>query len=258
VTAHPLALVTGGRRGIGRGIAFALADAGFDLAISDLARDADMAATLDGLAARGAAALAHAADLADLASHAPLLDAVWQRFGRLDCLVNNAGVSALHRGDLLDVAPESYDLNFAVNTRAGFFLTQAAAKRMLAAEPRGAENARSIFFVSSVNAAIVAVERGEYCLSKTAVSMMAKLFATRLAPHGIAVHEIRPGLIATDMTAVARPRYDVLLADGLTPINRWGTPADVGRAVASLASGALPFTTGAAFTIDGGMHLHRL
>ena len=251
-----VALVTGGTGGIGSGVVRALTARGFDVVVSD--RQIDRA-TADGLradAAAGARLAFVAGDVADLADHARFVAGALAAFGRLDCLVNTAGVSAMRRGDLLEVTPDSYDLNFAVNTRGAFFLTQAVCKRMLAEQPVGPESARSIVFISSSNAVIAAPERGEYAMSKAAVAMMAKLFALRLAPAGIAVYEVRPGLIDTPMTAVAQGRYEALLAEGFTPINRWGTPADVGRAVATLAAGDLPFSTGIAIEIDGGMHIH--
>lgn len=251
-----VALVTGAMGGIGSGIALALTQRGFDVVLADRQIDADRAATLREEARDGARLAFIAGDLADLADHPRFVDAAFDAFGRIDVLVNNAGVSVLSRGDLLDVSPESYDLNFGVNTRGAFFLTQAVCRRMLAAEPHGVESARSIIFVSSSNAAIAAPERGEYAMSKAAVSMMSKLYAVRLAQHGIAVYEVRPGLIKTPMTAVANERFEKMLADGFTPINRWGTPEDVGRAVATMASGDLPFTTGAAIQVDGGMHIH--
>jgi len=253
---HRVALVTGGTGGIGIGIVLALTQRGFDVVVSDRAIDP---AAADDLRTRAAANTQLAfvkGDLADISDHPRFLDEVFVAFGRLDCLVNNAGVSAKIRGDLLDVKPDSYDLNFAVNTRGAFFLTQAVCGRMLAAEPVGKESARSIVFISSSNAAIAAPERGEYAMSKAAVAMMAKLFAVRLAPTGIVVYEVRPGLIKTLMTGVAEERFATLLAEGFTPINRWGTPEDVGRAVATMAAGDLPFATGTAIQIDGGMHIH--
>ncbi len=237
-----VAAVTGGLGGIGAGIVVALTRRGFDVVVCD--RIIDLAKTA-GLAARiepGARLAFVPGDLAELDDHPRLVGAVFDAFGRLDCLVNNAGVSVASRGDLLDVPVESYDRNFAVNARGAFFLTQAVCRRMLEAGGEHAEGARSVVFISS---------------SKAAVAMMAKLYAVRLAPHGIAVHEVRPGLIRTPMTGAAEARYDALLADGFTPINRWGTPEDVGRAVATLAAGDLPFMTGAAIPVDGGMHIHQ-
>jgi len=251
------AAVTGGLGGIGAGITIGLTHRGFDVVVCDRQIDPDAAAQLTAQAEPNARLSFVAGDLADLDDHPRFVDAVFGAFGRLDCLVNNAGVSVKSRGDLLDVSAESYDLNFAVNTRGTFFLTQAVSRRMLQAPGPFAESARSIVFISSSNAVIAAPERGEYAMSKAAVAMMAKLYAIRLAPHGIAVYEVRPGLIRTPMTSVAQARFDTLLADGFTPINRWGLPEDVGRAVATLAAGDLPFSTGAAIQVDGGMHIHQ-
>lgn len=257
---RPVALVTGGRRGIGGAIARGLAGAGFDVAVNDVEEDADAEATCAAIRAAGGRALFVAADVADTEGHAALLDSVEAGLGVPDCLVSNAGVSVRVRGDLLDVTPESYDRCFSVNTRAAFFLAQATARRMLSAS--GADGAaggpRSLIFVTSVNAAMASPDRGEYCMSKTAASMMAKLFALRLAPHGIHVHEIRPGVIRTAMTAVARERYDRRIAEGLSPIARWGEPEDVAACVVALAAGRLPFATGDAYHVDGGLHLHQL
>jgi NAD(P)-dependent dehydrogenase (short-subunit alcohol dehydrogenase family) len=252
---RPVALVTGGRRGIGQGIAFALAETGFDLVINDLERDGEAEATLAGIAARGAQACFIAADIADLAAHAGLVDVACAAFGRLDCLINNAGVSVLARGDLLDVAPESYDRCLNVNLRAPFFLTQRIARRMLEQAPPEGGPPRSIVTVTSVNADILSLGRGEYCISKAGASMLTRLFALRLAPHGISVFEVRPGIIRTPMTAPVAESYEREIAQGLTPIARWGEPADVGRAVATAATGQLPFSVGQVIYVDGGLSL---
>jgi 3-oxoacyl-[acyl-carrier protein] reductase len=167
-------------------------------------------------------------------------------------VINNAGVAAFSRGDLLDVSVQSYDHCMRVNTRGLFFMTQRAARRMLQEE--GAGRYRSIVNPSSVNATVPSISRGDYCVSKAGAAMATQLFAERLAPHGIAVFEVRPGIIRTSMTAPARERYDRLLAEGLTPIARWGEPEDVGRAVATAASGGLPFTVGQVLAIDGGLN----
>jgi len=253
--AHPVAMVTGGRRGIGRGIAFALADAGFDLVLNDLERDLDAEATLGGIVERGAKANFVAADLADLTAQPDLVEAAFGAFGRLDCLVNNAGVSVLSRGDLLDVSVESYDRCLTTNLRAPFFLTQSIARRMLDQAPIEGGPPRSIVTITSVNAETASPSRGEYCISKAGASMLTKLFALRLAPHGIGVFEIRPGIIRTPMTAPAAERYEREIARGITPIARWGEPADVGRAVATAATGRLPFSVGQVIYVDGGLSL---
>jgi 3-oxoacyl-[acyl-carrier protein] reductase len=253
---RPAALITGGRRGIGRGIAWALAAAGFDVAIADLAEDDAARETLDGLAVRNSRAVFVPGDVRDLDGHEAMIDRAWQEFGGLDCLVNNAGVTSDVRGDLLELTEQSYDRVMAINLRGPFFLTQRFARRLIATPPEGF--ARTIISVASINAVLPSTERGDYCLSKTGVSMMTKLFGLRLAEHGITVHEIRPGVIRTDMTAPVRDKYDARIAAGLSPIKRWGEPADIGRAVAALASGAFAFSTGDAYHVDGGMHMGRL
>lgn len=254
--AGKVAVVTGGLGGIGGGIVVSLTQRGFDVVVCDRAEDRGVAENLAARAASGARLAFVTGDIADLDDHPRFVASIFDAFGRVDCLVNNAGVSVKSRGDLLDISVESFDLNFDVNTRGTFFLTQAVCRRMLAAAGDFPESSRSVIFISSSNAAIAAPERGEYAMSKAAIAMMAKLYAVRLAPHGIAVYEVRPGLIRTPMTGAAQAQFDKLLEEGFTPINRWGTPEDVGRAVATMAAGDLPFTTGAAIQVDGGMHIH--
>jgi NAD(P)-dependent dehydrogenase (short-subunit alcohol dehydrogenase family) len=256
---RPVALVTGARRGIGRGIAWALADAGFDLALCDLVRDPDAEATEAGLAERGARFTFHAADVADVDGHAALIASARSLGGRIDCLVNNAGVPAARRGDLLELRPADFDRVMAVNLRAPFFLAQAVARTMLA-DPvlPGPPPSRSIVTVSSISATHASPERAEYCLSKSALPMMTRLLALRLAEAGIAAWEVRPGIVRTPMTAPVASRYDALIEAGGVPARRWGEPGDVGRVVAALASGALPFVTGEAVHVDGGLHVERL
>jgi NAD(P)-dependent dehydrogenase (short-subunit alcohol dehydrogenase family) len=251
-----VALVTGGTGGIGSGVALALTERGFDVVVSDLRIAGEAVEDMKTRAAPGAGLAFVQGNVADVDDHPRFVGEAFSAFGRIDSLVNVAGVSAKSRGDLLDVTTDSYDFNFAVNTRGAFFLTQAVSRRMIEEEPHGVESARSIIFVTSSNATIAAPERGEYAMSKAAATMMTKLYAVRLAAHGIVVYEVRPGLIKTPMTGAAEERYDKLLVEGFTPINRWGTPADIGRAVASMAAGDLPFTTGAAIPVDGGMHIH--
>lgn len=251
-----MALVTGLARGIGRAIAWALADAGFDVAGCDLAHDDDAATTLDGLARRGARHRFVACDIADLEAHPALLEAALALSGRVDCLVNNAGVPAARRGDLLALSPGDFDRVMAVNLRAPFFLAQTVARAMLAdPDPAGP---RSIVTVSSISATHASPERAEYCLSKSALPMMTQLLALRLAPAGIAVWEVRPGIVRTRMTAPVASRHDASIAGGQVPAGRWGEPGDVGRTVAVLATGALPFATGEAVHVDGGLHVARL
>ena len=252
---RPIALVTGGNRGIGRGIVLALARRGYDVVIADLADTDDTHETRRAAEALGARTGFVAADIADLAAHPRVVEAAWALGGRLDTLVNNAGVSVAKRGDLLDVTPESFDRVVGVNLRGTFFMTQAVARRMLA-EPAGPFH-RSVVTISSSNAVIASAERSEYCVAKAGLSMLARVLAIRLAPAGIASYEVRPGVIRTEMTRVATAKYDRLIAEGLTPIARWGEPEDVGRAVATLACGDLPFVTGDAINVDGGLHIHR-
>lgn len=267
---RPLALVTGARRGLGRAIAVALAGRGFDLALNDLEHGEDLDLTANQVEAGGGKAALLPGDIADLSSHKKLI-AEAAAAGPLSCLVNNAGVSVLERGDLLDVGVESFDRCLNVNTRATFFLTQTFANYLLkdgqsatAKVEAGGPSAMaggppasvpSVVIVSSANATGVSINRGEYCVSKAAASMVAKLFAVRLADAGIGVYEIRPGIIATEMTAPSKARYDKFFADGRCPISRWGQPDEVGRAVAACASGDLPYTVGQPILIDGGLTL---
>ena len=253
---RPTALVTGGRRGIGRGIAYGLAAAGFDVGIADLVEDGDAAETVQGLRTRGAQAAFFRCDVSDLASHAPLLQAFESELGGLDCLVNNAGISVAQRVDLLEATADSFDRLMQVNLRGPFFLTQRVASAFVAdAAPR---HYRSIINISSANAFAASTNRGEYCLSKSAITMATRLFAARLGDAGVGVFEIRPGVIRTAMSSVAAADYERRFGDGLTPIRRWGEPDDIGKAVAALASGAFSFSTGDAIHVDGGLHIARL
>jgi NAD(P)-dependent dehydrogenase (short-subunit alcohol dehydrogenase family) len=251
-----VALVTGGRRGIGLGIACALAERGFDVAVADLVRDEAAERALEAIAAHGRRARFYVCDVADLDAPAALLAGGRADLGPLDCLVNNAGVSVERRGDLLDTTPESFDRLLRINLRGPFFLTQRVGRAFLADRDPG--RYRSIVNVSSANAYAASINRGEYCLSKAAITMATKLFAVRLAEAGVGVFEIRPGVIRTDMTQVAAADYDRRIAEGLSPIARWGTPEDVGRAAAALAAGDFPFSTGDAIHVDGGFHIQRL
>ena len=255
---RPVALVTGSQRGIGCAIAVALATAGFDIAANDLDDSEDLAGTVGAVEAAGGRAAPFTTDIADLRAHEGLLDRISEHFGRLDCLINNAGVSVFARADLLDVSPESYDRCLSVNTRGPFFLTQAFAKRLVAMPAAEVGVHRSIVFITSVNAEAASLNRGEYCVSKAGLSMVSRLFALRLAECGVGVYQVRPGVIKTDMTAPAKESYDKAIAEGLSPIRRWGQPEDVAVAVATLAQGLLPFTVGEAIHVDGGLLLPRL
>jgi NAD(P)-dependent dehydrogenase (short-subunit alcohol dehydrogenase family) len=246
--------VTGARRGIGAAIAVSLAGSGFDVAITDIADDgADE--TLSAITAAGGQARFVRSDIADVANHARALDDVLGWRGRIDCLVNNAGISAPRRGDLLELGQQAFDQVLGVNLRGTFFFTQAVAQRMVAAS---AAAPRSIITISSVNAELASIERGEYSMSKAGLAMLTKLFALRLAANGIAVFEVRPGVIRTSMTQVVAEKYERRIADGLVPMGRWGVPRDVGEAVAGLASGHFAFSTGSVLHVDGGLAVPRL
>ena len=248
------ALVTGGGRGIGAGICDALARDGWAVAFTGRKQAEEMAQRLEALRALGATDAAYfQSDVSDLAAHGPLLDAVFAKFGRLDALVNNAGVAPQVRLDVLETTPESFDRLLNTNLRGPFFLTQAAARRFVANKTPA-----TIVNIGSISATVASVSRGEYCISKAGVAMATSLWATRLAAEGIRVYEVRPGVIHTDMTGPVREKYDRLLAEGLAPQARWGEPEDIGRAVAMLLRGDLAYSTGQVINIDGGMTLQRL
>lgn len=256
---NPIALITGASRGIGRGIALELASLGWDLLINyaSQAAAADQTATDCITRARDAGhsirALTCQADVSSADDRTRLVSFAESALGAVDLLVNNAGVAPKVRADLLEASESSFDRLLETNLKGPFFLTQALARRMISNGRPG-----KIVFVSSISAYTASVNRGDYCVSKAGVSMLVKLFAARLAEHGIGVFEIRPGVIATDMTGPVKEKYDRLIADGLTPIRRWGTPEDVGRAVAAIARNLLPFSTGEVINVDGGFHLRTL
>lgn len=250
------ALVTGAAGGIGRAIALELAKAGFAVAAVDRAMGQGLDALAAELGALGVQAVALTADIADLGAHGAVLDQAEAALGPLSTLVNNAGVSVLSRGDLLDVSVESYDRCQSVNTRGTFFLTQAFARRLLARDRSGMAHP-AIVTITSANVVGVSITRGEYCISKTGLSMASRLFAARLGGEGIGVYEIQPGVIETAMTAPSRKSYDERIADGLTVIPRVGQPDEVAKVALACASGALPYTTGQAIQVDGGLLMPR-
>lgn len=247
------ALVTGAGRGIGLSIATDLARAGFSVAM----------ASLEDPAPEGAAALLkqgqcnyYPFDVSAIEQHGRILDAVEHDLGPVTCLVNNAGVTSLSRGDMLDLTPESFDRSVNINLRGTFFLTQAVARRMIAADQR--ELMRTIITISSVNASMIGENRADYCITKSSLTMLNKLFATRLAEFGINLFEVRPGIIETDMTAPVFEKYDPYIRSGGVPMQRWGRPDDIAQTIVTLATGGLPFATGIHLEIGGGIHLHRL
>ena len=249
-----IAIVTGANRGIGLAIAEALAASGFDILAADLAPTPS--GELQSGVERNNGRLAYQPfDLADLPTHTGILETAQKEFGAIDCLVNNAGMASPVRGDLLELKPENFDRVLSVNLRGTVFLSQAVARAMLAAP---AKPGRSIITVTSVSAEFASPERPDYCVSKAGLSMWVKNLALRLAADSIAVFEVRPGIIRTDMTAAATEKYDGLIAQGLVPSRRWGEASDVGLAVATLAAGTLGFATGSILNIDGALSVRRL
>ncbi len=250
------ALVTGGRRGIGRAICRALAEVGFDIAVSDLVEAEGARDTLAEVEAAGRKGRYYRRDVSNTDDNDAFVSGIEDDLGVLTCLVNNAGIQVPVRGDLLDVSEEDFDRLIAVNLRGTFFLTQAVARRMVT---RASEAERSIVTITSANASLVSPEKGPYGISKAGLSMAVQQFAVRLAENNIRVHEIRPGLIRTDMTAEVFEKYSPRVEAGqVSPIRRWGEPEEIARAVAALAAGMIPFSTGDIFHIGGGMQIHRL
>jgi NAD(P)-dependent dehydrogenase (short-subunit alcohol dehydrogenase family) len=255
---RPVALVTGGTRGIGLGVARALATRGYDLTLSGLRTASEVEAVISSLATTGAVTHYVPSNIASAEDRVSLVGEVLSRFGRIDVLVNNAGRAPRIRADLLEAAAESFDEVVATNLRGPYFLTQSVARTMIDLRRREPGSKPSIVFITSVSAEMASPHRGEYCVSKAGLAMAARLFATRLAAEGIAVFDVRPGVIDTDMTAPVRETYDQRIADGLIPAGRWGTSDDVGAAVAALVAGDVPYATGSILYVDGGLHLPRL
>jgi len=253
-----LAVVTGGGRGIGRGIVAELAALHFSVVVN-YRSDHEAARSSCRLAEeRGAPrAVAIQADVADATEGRRLVQETLEQFGHVDLWVNNAGVAPEHRVDMLETSSESWDRVLGTNLRGPFFLTQAVARAMLERDP-SRNHEPQIVFITSISSTFASVNRPEYCVAKAGLSMVAQLFAVRLAGQGIRVYEIRPGLIETDMTRPVHDAYRERIASGLSPIRRWGTPEDVGRAVAAIASGAFPFSTGEVIHVDGGLGLRSL
>ena len=252
-----VALVTGGSRGIGLGVAHSLAAEGFDLALCGLREESPVRPVLDELRAKGVEARYFQADVASRSDRERLVGGVRSAFGRLHLLVNNAGVAPAVRADLLEAGEESFDRLVGINLKGPYFLTQAVARYMLEQKQEPGFSG-AIVFVTSVSAEAASPNRGDYCVSKAGLSMAARLFAVRLAASGIPVYEVRPGIIRTDMTANVAETYDRRIAEGLVPQGRWGEPEDVGRAVAALARGDAAYSTGAVILVDGGFSVPRL
>ncbi|MFV2105687.1 3-ketoacyl-ACP reductase [Micromonospora sp. LOL_015] len=254
-----VAIVTGGSRGIGRGIVLSLAAAGYDVVVN-YARNATAAQQVgEQVEALGQRALLVGADVSVSADRQRLVDQTVAIFGRIDLLVNNAGVAPDVRADLLDATEESFARLIDINLKGPYFLTQLVGRTMIGQLADGVVEAPKIVIVSSISAYTASVNRGDYCVAKAGLAMTTQLYAARLAEQGINVYEIRPGIIATDMTGPVQAKYDdLILNQGLTPIRRWGQPDDVGRAVVAVATDLLPFSTGQVIDVDGGFHVRTL
>lgn len=254
---HPVALVTGGSRGIGRGICVELSRHGYAVAVNyhgneDAAKETQSLLTGDSILCRG--------DVVSARDRETMVQAVLERWKRIDVLVNNAGITSVGRKDILEATEESWERVLGTNLKGPFFLSQRVAREMIRISTHGPQPvgfAPAIVSISSVSAYALSLNRGDYCISKAGLAVVTQLFALRLAEHGIRVYEVRPGIIDTDMTAAARGTYTKLITEGLTPIRRWGTIEDVGKAVASVVTGAIPFATGEVLNIDGGYHLRK-
>lgn len=254
-----VALITGGARGIGFGIAARLAAEGHDIAVMDVHEEEAVVAALAQLRAAGARTLYCRADVSLAADRARALAAIGEEFGRLDVLVNNAGVAPRQRADLLEATEESYERVMRINLQGPYFLTQAVANWMVRQKRADPAFGGCIVNISSTSATVVSTSRGEYCVSKAGVSMMTQLFAARLGEFDIPVYEIRPGIIKTDMTAVVREKYDRLIFEqGILPQRRWGMPEDVARAAAMMVRGDIAYSTGQVVVVGGGLTLQQL
>ena len=258
------ALITGASRGIGRGIALELAAVGFDLVLNYAGNEKAAEQTTQDChdrasdAGHSIRAKPFQADIGVASDRADLLNFARERFGRLDLLVNNAGITSIGRADLLEATEENFDRLFAINLKGPYFLTQQAARWMIEQIESDPERKPRIVTISSISAYAVSTNRGDYCLAKAALGMLTQLYAVRLADHGITVFEVCPGVIASDMTAPVQEKYEKLIAEGLSPIRRWGAPEDVGKAVAAIAADCFPFSTGEVINVDGGFHFRRL
>ncbi len=263
VSDKKIALVTGAGQGIGRGIVLELAKNGFDVAGMDIIFEPDntqkgLFEVKEKVEELGVEFLPIQADISSLNDHQKILNKTLDKFYKIDLLVNNAGVAPKVRLDILETTPESYDRLMSINARGPFFFTQIVANIMTKQVEKNPESKPSIVFISSISSYVSSPSRAEYCLSKAAVSMSAKIFADRLSDYGINVYEIRPGIIQTDMTAVVKEKYDKLIAEGLVPQKRWGFPEDIGKAVVGLVNGNFDYSTGLVVEVSGGMNIQRL
>jgi 3-oxoacyl-[acyl-carrier protein] reductase len=248
----PVAVITGGSRGIGLGIARRLADEGWSLVINGKRSPEDVEPALQELSARGASTLYVRGDISLTETRTRLVEEAVERFNRIDALVNNAGITSVGRLDYLEATEDSFDQVITTNLKAPYFLSQIVARQMI---DQGMDEGfrYKIVNISSVNATVVSLTRGDYCISKAGLAIASKVMAARLAEFGIDCFEVRPGIIATDMTAGVKEKYDKLIADGLTFDKRWGTPDDLGSVVATVLRGDLPYSTGQVLVVDGGL-----
>jgi len=253
-----VALISGASRGIGRGIAIALGELNWITVINYCFHNEAASETMRLVEEAGGKALIVQADIRQSMDRNKLVDTTIEDFGRIDLLVNNAGVAPEQRADILETTEESYDEVMSVNLKGPFFLTQRVVTTMINQVESGIVSYPKIINISSISAYTSSTNRGEYCLSKAGMSMMTTLYADRLAEYGIYVYEIRPGIIETDMTSLVKKKYDRLIYEGLTPIKRWGQPGDIARTVVAIAEGYLSFSTGEVINVDGGFHLRRL
>ena len=257
-SSKPVALITGGSRGIGFGCAALLASQGFDVAINGMREESQVNDAIDVLKTFGANVLYCQGDIGSADSRAAMVDRIKSHFGRLNILVNNAGVAPKERKDILEASEESFDYVVGTNVKGPYFLSQAVANWMIEQKQVNPEEFFTIINVGSISATVASVNRGEYCVAKAGIAMMTALFAARLGEFDIPVYEIRPGVTKTDMTAGVSDKYDKLIEEGLCVTKRWGFPDDVGKAVASLARGDFPYSTGQVIMVDGGLTLPRL
>jgi 3-oxoacyl-[acyl-carrier protein] reductase len=256
--AKPVALITGGSRGIGLGIAQSLANEGFDLAINGIREEAEVQPVLEQLRETGGEAFYIRGDISIPGYRSNIVKAVRNRFGRLNVLVNNAGVAPESRADILDATEESFERLIRINLQGPYFLTQLAARWMIDQKEANTEFNGCIVNITSISSTVASTNRGDYCMTKAALSMASQLWAVRLAEYGINVYEVRPGIIKTDMTEAVQEKYDKLIAEGLLLQPRWGLPEDVGKAVAMLVRRDLPYSTGSVINVDGGFNVARL
>ena len=253
-----VAIVTGASRGIGQGIAYQLAKVGWQVAVNDISPVEKQAETLALVREAGSDGITIQGDITQAEDREALNQAVLEKYGRIDMLVNNAGIGPRVRMDMMEMSEESMRQVLEVNLYGTFFLTQLTAKNMMKLIADGAQENGRIVNISSISAYASSTSRAEYCVSKAAVSMMTTLYADRLAEEKINVYEIRPGIIKTPLTEIVSDKYDKLIAEGVTPIKRWGYPEDIGLAIAAVASDYFPFSTGQVFNVDGGFHIQRL